>query len=126
METTNKDLITISKDDLFELFKLGLEQLKTDKEQNSKKRVTKARVDSVICEDDFPEVDRALKPKQTPFQAKSPKLLWTVKQVSDYTAYKTSTIYAFVNQNKIPYIKLNGRLFFDKKVIDQWMVGESS
>ena len=126
METTNKDLITISKDDLFNFFNLAIAQLRSYAEQNNHIKPTNGVHSAVKCETDFSKLQADSNPKKKESKRKSPKDLWTVKQVSDYTAYKTSTIYAFVNQEKIPYIKLNGRLFFDKEAIDQWLRVESN
>jgi len=41
--------------------------------------------------------------------------------LSGYLNIKTSTLYAWVSQNKIPYIKIGGLIRFRKEEIDPWV-----
>ena len=50
-----------------------------------------------------------------------PRKLMTVEELCRYTTYKRPTIYRFVAEDKIPYLKTKGRLFFDKDKIDEWL-----
>jgi excisionase family DNA binding protein len=49
--------------------------------------------------------------------------LWTVAQVAEYLKLRTSTIYAWVQEHKIPGIKIGRSWRFQKSVILAW-VGE--
>lgn len=46
-----------------------------------------------------------------------------IDEVSDYIGLKTSTIYQYVNQNKIPFRKIPGssKLIFSRESIDEWI-----
>lgn len=45
----------------------------------------------------------------------------TVQQVSSYLQIKTSTIYAWVGQGRIPFVKIHGVIRFQQEEIDQWV-----
>lgn len=45
----------------------------------------------------------------------------TVQQVSSYLQVKTSTIYAWVGQGRIPFVKIHGVIRFQKEEIEQWV-----
>ena len=47
-----------------------------------------------------------------------------VKEVSAYTGFAVQTIYDWVHQRKIPFVK-KGRLRFDKHELDKWMDDDS-
>jgi len=44
-----------------------------------------------------------------------------VKELSRLTGLKQSTIYQWVNQRKIPYIKLGKKVLFDPDKINKWI-----
>jgi len=44
-----------------------------------------------------------------------------VKELSRLTRLKQSTIYQWVNQRKIPYIKLGRKILFDPDEINKWI-----
>lgn len=45
----------------------------------------------------------------------------TVKMLTKYIHMSESTIYHWVNKEQIPYIKLGGRILFDREEIDRWV-----
>ncbi len=45
----------------------------------------------------------------------------TVPELSVYTKYSKPSIYKYVRENKIPFIKRAGKLLFPKKEIDEWI-----
>lgn len=45
----------------------------------------------------------------------------TPKELSSYLKIKKSSIYQLVHQRSVPFCKINRRLRFDKKKIDQWI-----
>lgn len=47
--------------------------------------------------------------------------LLTVEQVAIYTGMKERTIRDYVYKGKIPYIKINKMVRFDRAKIDQWI-----
>ena len=44
-----------------------------------------------------------------------------VKELSGLTGLKQSTIYQWVSQRKIPYIKLGKKILFDPDKINKWI-----
>ncbi len=44
-----------------------------------------------------------------------------VKDLSQYLNIKPSTLYAWVAQGKIPHVKINGRIRFQKEEIETWV-----
>jgi len=44
-----------------------------------------------------------------------------VSELSEYLSVKENTIYSWVNQRKIPHIKINGLVRFDLNRIDEWI-----
>ncbi len=44
-----------------------------------------------------------------------------VKEASEYLNVKPSTLYAWVGQGRIPFIKMNGLIRFDHAEIDRWV-----
>lgn len=48
--------------------------------------------------------------------------LYGIVTVCKVTGYSKSTIYKKVNNREIPYLKRDGRLLFEKAVIDAWLV----
>jgi len=47
--------------------------------------------------------------------------IFTVKELSDVINIKTSTLYLWVSQKRIPHIKLGKKVLFDSSEIEQWM-----
>ncbi len=45
----------------------------------------------------------------------------TVKEVADLLKIKTSTVYAWAEQRKIPCYRLNGSLRFHKEDLTRWL-----
>ena len=54
-------------------------------------------------------------------QSKPEKEFLTVLDVCSILDMKKSGIYNLIYQNKIPYFKRGGRVYFDAKEIDQWV-----
>ena len=46
----------------------------------------------------------------------------TIAQVSDLLNIKTSTLYAWVSQGKIPHVKIHGLVRFQADDIQQWVM----
>lgn len=49
--------------------------------------------------------------------------LWNVRQASEITGLSVSTLYAWVNRRRIPYVKIGGRVLFDPADIREWIDG---
>jgi len=47
--------------------------------------------------------------------------LLTIKELSELTKVKVSTLYVWVSKGMIPSFKLNGLLRFDQKEIEEWI-----
>jgi len=45
-----------------------------------------------------------------------------IKMLSQYIKYSVRSIYHMVEDNKIPYLKVNNRLRFHRQHIDTWML----
>ena len=45
----------------------------------------------------------------------------TIAQVSELLNIKTSTLYAWVHQGKIPHVKIHGLIRFQSDEIQQWL-----
>ncbi len=45
----------------------------------------------------------------------------TITQVSEFLHIKTSTLYAWVSQGKIPHVKIHGLIRFQPDKIQQWL-----
>ena len=49
------------------------------------------------------------------------KRFFTVKEISEYLGINEKTIYGFVNQRKIPYVKFGRCVRFDLEEINEWV-----
>jgi excisionase family DNA binding protein len=49
------------------------------------------------------------------------KRLLSVDEVSEYTGLSINTLYAWVSQKKIPFVKIGRLTKFDRKDIDSWI-----
>jgi excisionase family DNA binding protein len=49
------------------------------------------------------------------------KQLIDIKKLSQMTSFSVSTLYAWVNQRRIPFIKFGHRIRFDLQQIDSWI-----
>ncbi len=49
------------------------------------------------------------------------KKLMTVKELAEYLSLPVRRIYIWKSEGKIPYVKLGGRLLFDRQEIDEWI-----
>jgi len=49
------------------------------------------------------------------------KRLLTIKEASEYLGISVKGIYNMVNRRQIPFIKIGGRLRFDKIDLDNWI-----
>ena len=47
--------------------------------------------------------------------------LLNVKEVSELTGLSTNTVYAWVSQDRIPYVKLGRLVKFDSEELDRWI-----
>jgi len=69
--------------------------------------------------------------KSTNLEQKSPRnlffeKLWTVSDVAEYLRLPQKTIYAWVHQDRIPFLKLGNRLRFRGKAIEKWLYEKGS
>ena len=53
------------------------------------------------------------------------KLLINVKQLSELTGLSIFTLYSWINQKKIPYVKVRRLVRFDPGKIEKWIEGNS-
>jgi len=53
------------------------------------------------------------------------KRLLTVKEASEYLGIKVNTLYSWVSQKKIDYIKMGRLIKFDIKVLDKYIENNS-
>ncbi len=53
------------------------------------------------------------------------KLLIDVKQLSESTGLSVFTLYSWINQKKIPYVKVGRLVRFDPRKIEKWIEGNS-
>jgi excisionase family DNA binding protein len=51
------------------------------------------------------------------------KITLSVKEVAELTGVSTTSIYAMVRENQIPYTRVRARIIFHKDVIDAWLKG---
>lgn len=49
--------------------------------------------------------------------------LVTIKELSEFLKVKPSTLYSWVHNGTIPFIKLNGLLRFDMDEVQEWVKG---
>ena len=49
------------------------------------------------------------------------KLLINVKQLSESTGLSVFTLYSWINQKRIPYVKVGRLVRFDPKKIEKWI-----
>ena len=47
-----------------------------------------------------------------------------VKEVAEYLALKTSTVYSLVEEKKIPHYRIGRQIRFKVSEIDEWMAGQ--
>ncbi len=52
---------------------------------------------------------------------KMEKAFLSIKEISDYLCLKVSTVYALVEQKKIPHYRIGRLIRFKKSEIDSWM-----
>ncbi len=52
--------------------------------------------------------------------------LLTIKELSEFLTIKVSTLYTWVHNGTIPYVKLNGLLRFDMDEIIEWVTASKS
>ena len=53
------------------------------------------------------------------------KLLIDVKQLSESTGLSVFTLYSWINQKRIPYVKVGRLVRFDPRKIEKWIEGNS-
>jgi len=53
------------------------------------------------------------------------KRLLNITELSEMIGIKPNTIYHWVSQKKIPYVKIGNRTKFDIEVINKWIKGAS-
>lgn len=49
------------------------------------------------------------------------KRLLDIKEASEYLGFAVHTIYGWTSQRRIPFVKIGGRLRFDKRKLDKWI-----
>lgn len=49
--------------------------------------------------------------------------LMTIQETSEYLGgtFTVSVLYARVHRRQIPFVKIEGRLFFDRRQLDRWI-----
>lgn len=47
-----------------------------------------------------------------------------MREIVRYTTLSRASIYRKINDKSIPFLKIGGRVLFDKKVIDRWISGD--
>ena len=53
------------------------------------------------------------------------KLLINVRQLSESTGLSVFTLYSWINQKRIPYVKVGRLVRFDPKKIEKWIEGKT-
>ncbi len=53
------------------------------------------------------------------------KILIDVKQLSESTGLSVFTLYSWINQKRIPYVKVGRLVRFDPKKIEKWIEGNT-
>jgi len=53
------------------------------------------------------------------------KLLINVKQLSESTGLSVFTLYSWINQKRIPYVKVGRLVRFEPRKIEEWIEGNS-
>ena len=48
------------------------------------------------------------------------RILITVKEVSELLGVSLNTVYTMVRNNEIPYIKIRGKVMFNRNIIEDW------
>jgi len=51
---------------------------------------------------------------------------FNMRDIVRYTTLSRASIYRKINDKSIPFLKIGGRVLFDKKVIDRWISGEGN
>jgi excisionase family DNA binding protein len=49
------------------------------------------------------------------------KRLLTIREAAEYLGFSVHTIYGWTSQRRIPFVKMGGRLRFDKPTLDRWI-----
>jgi excisionase family DNA binding protein len=49
------------------------------------------------------------------------KRLLDINETSEYLGFAVHTIYGWTSQRRIPFLKIGGRLRFDKRKLDRWL-----
>ncbi|NEU29960.1 helix-turn-helix domain-containing protein [bacterium LRH843] len=52
------------------------------------------------------------------------KITMSVKEVAAFLGVSVTTIYTMTRNNEIPYIKIRGRVLFNRDLIEEWTRGE--
>jgi len=53
------------------------------------------------------------------------ELLINVKQLSESTGLSVFTLYSWINQKRIPYVKVGRLVRFEPRKIEEWIEGNS-
>lgn len=69
------------------------------------------------------EVTASLNNSQIARKEKSSLEYLTIEEVAKYINMAVSSVYGFVHNKRIPYIKRGKRLIFEKSKIDEWLQG---
>ena len=49
------------------------------------------------------------------------KRFLNIQEASEYLGFAVHTIYGWTSQRRIPFVKIGGRLRFDRRKLDQWI-----
>jgi hypothetical protein len=55
----------------------------------------------------------------------APKEYMDINGAAYFTSFEVSTLYSYVNQRKIPFMKKNGKLVFKREVLARWLEEDS-
>ena len=44
-----------------------------------------------------------------------------IQQTAEYLGFSVQTLYGWTSQRRIPFLKIGGRLRFDKRKLDRWI-----
>ncbi len=45
----------------------------------------------------------------------------TINEAAEYLGFAVHTLYGWTSQRRIPFVKIGGRVRFDKRKLDRWL-----
>jgi excisionase family DNA binding protein len=49
------------------------------------------------------------------------KRFLTIHEAAEYLGFAVHTLYGWTSQRRIPFVKIGGRVRFDKRKLDRWL-----